>query len=257
MIKFNRKYCKAKISLKLIPSIFLFVLAGCYSLLPLEEIDNGIVEDSRTWKFYQLIWKPGEKPKLETMLKNYYSKDCNEGCVYEYVLTVNFIEELNSYQIKKYGENIPEGSSIILSENDTCGSNSCKGRWIPYKQLLGELKEEIRQFEGKKRRIPVNANESTNPTTWNYFRILVKTADDTIFSILQDELSINPKLESYSLIVNVSDINPQNQFVVIGDEADPSALRWSWSQLSKKTQDGLLNWTKPNKQNFSIFNQWR
>lgn len=257
MRKSNSKICKAKNFPKQILIIFLFMLIGCHSLLPIEEIDNGIPEDSRTWKFYQLIWKPGEKPVLEALLKNYYSKDCNEGCVFEYVLTVNFIEELHSYQSKKYGDNIPEGSSVILSENDTCGSNYCKGRWIPYKQLLGELKEEIRRFEGKKRRIPVNVNESANPTTWNYFRILVKTADDTIFSILQDELSINPKLESYSLIVNVSDINPQNQFVVIGDEADPSALRWSWSQLSKKTQDGLLNWTKLNKQNFSIFNQWR
>lgn len=244
-------------SLKLILSICLFILTGCYSLLPLEEIDNGIIEDSRTWKFYQLIWRPGEKPRLETMLKNYYSKDCNEGCVYEYVLTVNFIEELNSFQVKKYGENIPEGSSIFLSENDTCGSNYCKGKWISYRQLMGELKEEIRHFEGTKRRIPVNVNESTNPTAWNYFRILARTEEDTIFSILQDELGINPKLESYSLIVNVSDFNPLNQFVVIGDESDPLAQRWAWSQLSKKVQNGLKNWTKSNKQNFSIFNQWK
>ena len=90
--------------------VLLLIFSGCYSLLPVDEVDNGIQEDSRTWKYYQIIWKPGEKPNLERLLRNYYRGDCNPGCVYEYILTVNFIEELSEYQIKNQGDKIPEGS---------------------------------------------------------------------------------------------------------------------------------------------------
>ena len=90
-----------------------------------------------------------------------------------------------------------------------------------------------------------------NPRTWNYFKILARSEDDSIFVIAQDDMGIDPKLESFSLVVNISDPNPQNQYVVLGDELDPSAQRFAWSQLSKRVQDGLKNWTGTNKENLN------
>jgi hypothetical protein len=90
-----------------------------------------------------------------------------------------------------------------------------------------------------------------NPRTWNYFKILARSEDDSIFVIAQDDMGIDPKLESFSLVVNISDPNTQNQYVVLGDELDPSAQRFAWSQLSKRVQDGLKNWTGTNKENLN------
>lgn len=88
-----------------------------------------------------------------------------------------------------------------------------------------------------------------NPRTWTYFRILARAQDDSVFIKLQDELGIDPKLESYILVVNISD--PFNQYVIIGDENSPDASRFSWNQLSKSVQQALLNWTATNKENLN------
>jgi hypothetical protein len=93
--------------------------------------------------------------------------------------------------------------------------------------------------------------DPNNPRTWNYFKILARAEDDSIYIIAQDDMGIDPKLESYTLVVNISDPNPQNQYVVLGDELDPSAQRFAWSQLSKRVQDGLKNWTGTNKENLN------
>jgi hypothetical protein len=90
-----------------------------------------------------------------------------------------------------------------------------------------------------------------DPRTWKYFRINARTTDDSIFYMLQEELVIEPKLESYAVTVNIQDPNTQNQSVIIGDETSPDALRYSFSQLSKSTQDGLINWTGTNKVNLN------
>lgn len=80
-----------------------------------------------------------------------------------------------------------------------------------------------------------------------YFSILANINDGEVFSRLQDELSIEPKLESYSITVNITDPEELNQYVVIGDEMDPTSLRYSWSQLSIATQRELLSYTGPNR----------
>jgi hypothetical protein len=90
-----------------------------------------------------------------------------------------------------------------------------------------------------------------NPRTWNYFKILARADDDSIFVTAHDDMGIDPKLESYTLVINISDPNAQNQYVVLGDELDPSAQRFAWSQLSKTVQDGLKNWTGTNKENLN------
>lgn len=93
--------------------------------------------------------------------------------------------------------------------------------------------------------------KSDDPRTWKYFKILARAQDDTVFVVLQDELNIEPKLESYVLIVNILDPSPINQYVVIGDETSPDAIRFLWSDLSPEVQKGLLNWTGSNKENLN------
>ena len=90
-----------------------------------------------------------------------------------------------------------------------------------------------------------------NPRTWKYFRILARAQDDSIFVILQDDFLIDPKLESYTLTVNILDPQPINQYVVIGDEYSPDALRYAWDQLSEQVQEGLINWVGSNKENLN------
>jgi hypothetical protein len=93
--------------------------------------------------------------------------------------------------------------------------------------------------------------DPNNPRTWKYFRIHARAEDDSVFIIAQDDMAIDPKMESYTIIVNISDPNEQNQFVILGDETDPSAMRFGWSQLSKRVQDGLINWSNTNKENLN------
>lgn len=90
-----------------------------------------------------------------------------------------------------------------------------------------------------------------NPKTWKYFKILARATDDSIFIKLQDDLLIDPKIESYAIVINIMDAQPVNQYVVIGDESSPDAMRYAWSQLSKPVQEGLINWTGTNKENLN------
>lgn len=90
-----------------------------------------------------------------------------------------------------------------------------------------------------------------NPRSWKYFKISARAEDDSIFTISQDDMGIDPKLESFTLVVNIMEPNPQNQFIVLGDESDPSSMRFAWTQLSKRVQDGLVNWTGTNKENMN------
>ena len=80
-----------------------------------------------------------------------------------------------------------------------------------------------------------------------HFSILANVNDNEVFSELQGELEIEPRLESYTITVNISDPDELNQYVVIGDELDPTSPRYSWSQLSISSQKGLLSYTGPNR----------
>ena len=90
-----------------------------------------------------------------------------------------------------------------------------------------------------------------DPRTWKYFRISARTSDDSTFYKLQEDLNIEPKLESYAVTVNILDPLAANHTVVIGDETSPDAMRYAWSQLSTVVQQGLLNWTGSNKENLN------
>ncbi len=240
---------------------FIVYTIGCYSLFPSYEIDNGNPNDPGTWKLYQLKWKAGTNPELENALHKYYS-DCNPGCVDEYILNINLLDDIdletlneinkskNTYKAFKYAK------SIYLIEVDTCGSNNCSGTAIPWAALDGDTRQLIKNANAVKIRIYVNSDETSDPRTWKYFKIFVRTVDNEIFLSLQKELFIEPPLESFTLVVNILDANRYNQYIVIGDEADPGASKYSWSQLSKKVKDGLINWSEKNKENLSYFRYW-
>ncbi len=90
-----------------------------------------------------------------------------------------------------------------------------------------------------------------DPRTWKYFKIFARAQDDSVFIKLQNELNIDPKLESYVFIANIMDPSPINQYVVIGDETSPDASRFLWSDLSADVQKALLNWVGSNKENLN------
>jgi hypothetical protein len=80
-----------------------------------------------------------------------------------------------------------------------------------------------------------------------YFSILASVNELPVFALLQDELAIEPRLESYTIVINIRDTDEQNQYVVIGDENDATSLRYSWNQLSMDTQQKLLAYAGPNR----------
>lgn len=90
-----------------------------------------------------------------------------------------------------------------------------------------------------------------DPRTWKYFQIFARAQDDSVFIKVQEELNIEPKLESYILVVNILDPSPINQYVVIGDERSPDASRFLWTDLSEGVQKALLNWAGSNKENLN------
>jgi hypothetical protein len=80
-----------------------------------------------------------------------------------------------------------------------------------------------------------------------YFRILADSYDDDVFIKLQDELGIEPKMERYTVIIDIRSSEPSMQYGLFGDEANP--VRFQWSKLSADIQKGLINWTGSNKEN--------
>ena len=82
---------------------------------------------------------------------------------------------------------------------------------------------------------------------FKYFRILADANDDPIFVKLQDDLHIDPKMERYTIVVDLRASDPGQQYLLFGDESNP--IRYQWSQISAQVQQGLLNWTGSNKEN--------
>lgn len=89
-----------------------------------------------------------------------------------------------------------------------------------------------------------------------YFSISANINESELFLNVQKELEIDPPLESYTIIVNITDPEELNQYIVIGDEADPSSPRYSWSQLTMELQRGLLEYTGPNKKEHTYISKF-
>lgn len=80
-----------------------------------------------------------------------------------------------------------------------------------------------------------------------YFRILADADDDPIFVKLQDDLGIDPKMERYTVTIDIRSNEANQQYVLFGDEYNP--IRFNWKQLSEDVRKGLVNWTGSNKEN--------
>ncbi len=90
-----------------------------------------------------------------------------------------------------------------------------------------------------------------DPKTFKYFKINANADDDSVFVRIQDEMAVDPKLSTFTVIVNVSDADPNNHYVVIGEETDPTKIQVSWNNITKPVQQKLLNWSAPNKINLA------
>jgi hypothetical protein len=86
-------------------------------------------------------------------------------------------------------------------------------------------------------------------TKWKYFKIYADADDAPIFVKIQDDLRIVPKLERFTVVVDIRDKDTSNWYIIFGDEESSNPPRFSWNQLSKEVQDGLVNWTGSNKEN--------
>jgi hypothetical protein len=79
-----------------------------------------------------------------------------------------------------------------------------------------------------------------------HFRVLADAYDDDIFVKLQDDLGIDPKMERYTIVVDIRSAEPSLQYVLLGDEDNPKLF--AWTQLSEQVRNGLVKWTGTNKE---------
>ena len=86
-----------------------------------------------------------------------------------------------------------------------------------------------------------------NKKEYKYFRISANSDDDQLFVKLQDDLGIEPKMEVYTIVV---DIRPKTlePYILFGDINESNPIRFPWSRLSKDVRQGLVNWTGSNKE---------
>lgn len=91
--------------------------------------------------------------------------------------------------------------------------------------------------------------KKSNATKWTYFKILADADDNIIFVKLQDDLGIDPKMERYTIVVDISSKDPTLQYLYLGDEDSSNPPKYPWNRLSKDVQDGLIKWTGDNKIN--------
>ncbi|MFZ4589744.1 MAG: hypothetical protein ACOYN6_02010 [Ignavibacteria bacterium] len=82
---------------------------------------------------------------------------------------------------------------------------------------------------------------------WKYFGINASTDDDPLFVKLQDELNIEPKMQSYLITVDLRDKDENNHKIIIGELTDMTRIVASWKTLTKETRDKLIKWNGSNK----------
>ena len=86
-----------------------------------------------------------------------------------------------------------------------------------------------------------------NKREYKYFRISANADDDQLFIRLQDDLGIDPKMEVYTIVIDIRE-KSLDPYILFGDVNESNPIRFSWSRLSKDVQQGLVNWTGSNKE---------
>ncbi len=161
--------------------------------------------------------------------KSFYFGYDDRGNITEYS-KFHVFTDLTIKEFYQYGKN-----DRIIQANRYNSKNDII-EMISYKyNKKGQLKSELHEAYYNSVRVGV------------YFTILASVMESELFGRVQDELAIEPRLESYTIIVNITDPEEQNQYIVIGDETDPSSPRYWWSQLSMATQKELLAYQGPNR----------
>ncbi len=178
---------------------------------------------------YEYRYSNSEEEVLaDSGYKAYYFSYDNSGRLAEYV-NYNVFYALTIKEMYQYN-----GDNIIQT-----------ARYNSAEEMIGTIDYRYNNSGKLKREIHTAYYNSIRQGV--HFSILANVNESEMFSKLQDELEIDPKLESYTITVNVSDPDELNQYVVIGDELDPTSPRYSWSQLSASSQRGLLSYTGPNR----------
>ncbi len=171
----------------------------------------------------------GEEVLADSGYKSFYYAYDEQGRITEYT-KYHVFTDLTVKELYQYGKN----DNITL--NTRYNSRNDKIETITYKyNKKGELKSQLHETYYNTVRTGV------------YFSIVANINENELFLNVENELEIDPPLETYTIIVNITDPEELNQYIVIGDEADPTSPRYSWSQLTMETQRDLLAYTGPNK----------
>lgn len=185
------------------------------------------IKSKSIWEYHYS--KTDDNVLADSGYKAFYYGYSDQGLLIEYT-KFHVFTDLTVKELYQYGKN-----DRLLQANRYNSKNDLI-EMISYKySKQGRLKSEIHEAYYNSVRVGV------------YFTILASVMENELFGRVQDELAIEPRLESYSIIVNITDPDEQNQYVVIGDETDPSSPRYSWNQLSMDTQRDLLAYQGPNR----------
>lgn len=192
-----------------------------------EFIFTNRIKSKSVWEYRYS--KEQEGVLADSGYKSFYYGYDDRGNMTEYS-KYHVFTDLTVKEFYQYGKN-----DRIIQTNRYNSKNDII-EMISYKyNKKGQLKSELHEAYYNSVRVGV------------YFTILASVMENELFGRVQDELAIEPRLESYSIIVNITDPEEQNQYVVIGDETDPTSPRYWWSQLSMATQKELLAYQGPNR----------
>lgn len=207
------------------------VFAQSYSDINLKNYEKDLVRKSyvKSKSVYEYRYDDSDDEVLaDSGYKAYYFSYDNIGRLTEYInYHVHYaltVKEVYSYS----------GDNIIQTARYNSAQEMIETIDYAYNKS-GKIKKEIHTAY----------YNSVRPGV--HFSIIAGINENEVFLKLQDELEIEPHLESYTITVNISDPDELNQYIVIGDELDPTSPRYSWSQLSVSSQRSLLSYTGPNR----------
>lgn len=194
------------------------------------EKDFALKNKIRSKSIYEYRYsKEHEGVLADSGYKSFYYGYDDRGNMTEYS-KFHVFTDLTIKEFYQYGK----GDRIIQANRYNSKNDIIE--MISYKyNKKGQLKSELHEAYYNSVRVGV------------YFTILASVMESELFGRVQDELAIEPRLESYTIIVNITDPEEQNQYIVIGDETDPTSPRYWWSQLSMATQKELLAYQGPNR----------
>jgi hypothetical protein len=235
----------------------IYFITGCTAFLLLNCSGSTGDDNPKNWKRFTMYINSNDKNKEDALMVNKMRDD----------LGLDGIEWTKFQLVVDISKAKSEDHFIVTGDYDAKDVEvDLEASRYSFSQLSKEVQTWLLNSHGENKiQKPIFTQavwnkmykDDTNDTTsWTYFKILARTADDSAFFWLQKDISIEPLLESYAIIINISDMNLQNQYVILGDDdfhnpgfkGDKSKIiEFPWSQFSAKTRHGLLKWTGKNK----------